>query len=287
MMDPVVSLAPEFEACLEPGAAPVRLASGFQFVEGPVWAPAFGGLIFSDIPADRMYLWRETDGLTVFREPSRHANGNTVDAAGCLLTCEQGARRVTRTAPDGRITVLADAFQGKRLNSPNDIAVRRRDGSVWFSDPPYGIPPEAQEQPAQQVFRLDPDGTLTVVAADFEKPNGLCFSPDEEFLYISDTFDRHHHIRRFRVRPDRSLAGGEVFAVIAPGKPDGFRVDAAGRIWTSSGEGIWCLAPDGRLLGKILIPESPSNCAFGGTDDRTLFITARSGLYAIRVGAVG
>ena len=276
----IIICEPDFAALLKPGAELCLLAGGFQFLEGPTWYPCRNGLVFSDIPADTMYLWTAADGVKPFRVPSHHANGNTLDEQNRLVTCEHGSRRVTRTEDDGRITVLADRYQDKRLNSPNDITVQR-DGTVWFSDPPYGIRPEEQEQPACFVFRRDLDGTLTAVADDFIKPNGLCFSPDEKILYVSDTANERHHIRRFAVQPDKSLKGGEVFAVIAPGKSDGFRVDAAGRIWTSSGEGIWCLSPAGRLLGKILVPEIPSNCAFGGDDGQTLFITARTGLYAI------
>lgn len=281
-MDGVEVTDPGFAACLTPASVLRRLAAGFQFTEGPAWLPSAGGLVFSDIPAGRLYLWHPAAGLSIFRDPSRQANGNTVDAAGRLLTCEHGARRVTRTGADGAVTVLADRYCGRRLNSPNDIAVRRRDGTVWFSDPPYGIRPEQQEQPACFVFRTGPDGGEPVaVAGDFIKPNGLCFSSDENLLYVSDTDNRRHHIRRFWVRDDLSLEDAGVFAVIDPGKSDGFRVDAAGRVWTSAGDGIWCLSPAGRLLGKIRVPEAPSNCAFGGPDRRTLFITARSALYAV------
>jgi len=276
----IICCEPGFETLLKPGAGLRQLGAGFQFLEGPTWYPARHGLIFSDIPADTIYLWSATDGITRFRIPSHHANGNTVDEQGRRLTCEHGSRQVTRTEIDGRITVLADSYQGRRLNSPNDITVQR-DGTVWFSDPPYGIKPEEQEQPDCYVFRLDLDGILTAVDGTFIKPNGLCFSPDEKTLYISDTANERHHIRRFTLGPGKSLQGGDVFAVIAPGKSDGFRVDVAGRLWPSAGDGIWGLAPDGRLLGKIRVPEIPSNCAFGGPDGQTLFITARTSLYAI------
>ena len=272
----------EFRSLLVPGEELRRLGQGFGFLEGPIWCPAVGGLVFSDIPNDRLHLWTPEQGISVFREPSGNANGNTLDPQGRLLTCEHRNRRVSRREADGSMTALADRYQGRRLNSPNDITVQR-DGTLWFSDPPYGIQPADQELPGCYVFRLDPDGSLNVAADDFLKPNGLCFSPDESILYVSDTHNDRHHIRRFEVGPGKRLSGGEVFAVIAPGKSDGFRIDAAGRVFTSSGEGIWVLSPAGERLGKILVPEVPSNCAFGGPAMDTLFITARTSLYAIRL----
>jgi len=272
---------PAVHAEVVPEGNKVRLlAKGFDFLEGPVWSPRHGSLIFSDIPADRMYAWCLGTGLRVFREPSHQANGNTLDPEGRLLTCEHGTRRVTRTEADGGMVVLAERYAGRRLNSPNDITAQH-DGTVWFTDPPYGIRPEEQEQPKCYVFRLTADGRLTAVADDFIKPNGICFSPDEKTLYVSDTANERHHIRRFRVRSDGSLAGGELFVTISPGKSDGFRTDVAGRVITSAGEGIWILSPAGELLGTIPVPEVPSNCAFGGTAGQTLFITARTGLYAV------
>ena len=259
------------------------LAEGFQFLEGPAWFPAAGGLVFSDIPADRMWLWTPGAGCRVFREPSGQANGNTVDRQGRLLTCEQGGRRVVRREADGSLTVLADRYRGRRLNSPNDLAVDAL-GRIWFSDPPYGIRPEEQEQPACYLFRLDPDGGLEVVADDFIKPNGLCFSPDEQTLYVSDTANERHHIRRFQVGAGGRLAGGEVLLTVTPGKSDGFRVDRAGRIWTSAGDGVWVVSPTGVVLARIPVPEAPANLCFGGgpVQDR-LFITARTRLYALAV----
>ncbi|MFA5205975.1 MAG: SMP-30/gluconolactonase/LRE family protein [Lentisphaeria bacterium] len=259
------------------------LAEGFQFLEGPVWFPAAGGLVFSDIPADRMWLWTPGAGCRIFREPSNHANGNTVDRQGRLLTCEHGGRRIVRREADGSLTVLADRYRGRRLNSPNDIAVDAL-GRIWFSDPPYGIRPEEQEQPACYLFRLDPDGGLEAVADDFIKPNGLCFSPDGTVLYVSDTANERHHIRRFQVGPEGRLAGGEVLLTIAPGKSDGFRVDRFGRIWSSAGDGVWVVSPGGAVLARIPVPEAPANLCFGGgpAADR-LFITARTRLYALAV----
>ena len=274
----------EFVRLFPTDATLTTLASGFQFLEGPVWYPAGGGLVFSDIPANRLWRWTPETGPQLFRAPSHHANGNTLDRQGRLLTCEHSGRRVVRQEPDGTLTVLADRYQGRRLNSPNDLTVDAQN-RVWFSDPPYGIQPDDQEQPACFVFRLDPDGSLQTVADDFIKPNGLCFSPDETILYISDTANDRHHIRRFRVNSAGCLSGGDEFIVIRPGKSDGFRVDRQGRIWTSAGDGVWVLSPAGNVLGKILVPETPSNLCFGGPAGDWLFITARTSLYAIRLAA--
>ena len=262
-----------------------RLAGGLRFTEGPVWYARQACLVFSDIPADALYAWTATGGVRVWRQPSRNANGNAVDPDGNLVTCEHGSRRVTRTAADGAVTVLAERYGGKRLNSPNDVAVQKN-GTLWFTDPPYGLKPGEQEQPAHYVFRLAPDGTLAMAAGDFDCPNGLCFAPAEDMLYVADS-GKPHHVRRFRVKPDGTLEGGAVFATIDPGVPDGMRTDAEGRLFTTAGDGVWVFAPDGALLGKILVPETPANCAFGGADGRTLFITARTGLYAIALNTSG
>ncbi|MBI2868490.1 MAG: SMP-30/gluconolactonase/LRE family protein [Chloroflexi bacterium] len=271
---------------LHPGAALRRLAGSFQFLEGTVWHCRWGGLVFSDVPADKMYLWRPGEGVTIFRQPSRHANGNALDRHGRLLTCEHGTRRVVRQEDDGTITVLADSFLGRRLNSPNDVVVKR-DGSIWFTDPPYGIAPEQREIPGNYLFRLGPEGGLEIAADDFIKPNGLCFSPGEGMLYVSDTADERRHIRRFGVGKDNALSGGEVFAVISPGKSDGLRLDSEGRVWTTAGEGILVLSPAGEIVARVPVPEAPANCAFGGPGLSTLYIAARTGLYAIDTLARG
>ena len=266
-----------------------KLATGMQFLEGPVWFDdeAGGYLLFSDIPGNELRRWNADGKLTVFRAPSHNANGNTRDRAGRLITCEHGSRRVTRTERDGTITVLAERYKGKRLNSPND-AVVKSDGSIWFTDPPYGLEDRKfKELDKHYVFRLSPDGKqLTPVAADFDMPNGLCFSPDETKLYIADS-GKPHHIRVFDVQPAGTLAGGAVFCVIAPGGPDGIRCDAAGNIWSSAGDGVHIFAADGALIGTIPVPETPANLCFGGRDGRTLFIAARTSLYAIKVSATG
>lgn len=283
----------EFARCVAPDAKVEKLAGDFQFVEGPVWLPRESALIFSDIPKDELKRWTRTGGVTVFRAPSRNANGNSLDAAGRLLTCEHSGRRVVRLEPDGTLAVLAEAFEGKRLNSPNDI-VERRDGTLWFTDPDYGLKTDpatkakvGKEQPGNFVYRLDPkSGRVTAVARDFSHPNGLAFSPDEAKLYIADS-GAPRHIRVFSVASDGTLRDGRVFCTIDKGGPDGIRVDREGRVWSSTGDGVQVFSPTGELLGRILTPEAAANLCFGGEDGRTLFITARKSLYAIRVLTTG
>lgn len=272
-------IQPEFEQVVRPDTAVQLLADGFQFTEGPTWYPREQCLLFSDIPADTIYRWTEHDGCALWRRPSNQANGNCTDRDGNLVSCEHGSRSVTRTEADGTVATLVSHSGGKRLNSPNDVVVKS-DGSIWFTDPPYGISAEQQEQPANFVFRLDPGADEPVaVADDFSMPNGLCFSPDERFLYIADSDTDIHHIRRFTVRDDGSLAGGEVFVVVAAGIPDGMRMDQAGRLFAAAGEGVHVFGQDGRLLGKVQTPKSASNCAFG--EGGTLFITAVDSLWAV------
>jgi len=264
-----------------------RIADGFQFTEGPVWMDDGGYLLFSDIPADAIYRWTEHEGHVVWRQPSGHANGNTVDGAGRLVTCEHGSRSVTRTDSDGTITTLASTYNDKKLNSPNDVVVKS-DGTIWFTDPPYGIEPEMIEQPANYVFRLDDSGGEPVaVVSDMSRPNGLCFSPDEQYLYVADSDKSAHHIRRFHVRSDNTLEGGEVFATVEPGPPDGMRMDSRGDLWTSAGDGVQAFSPAGTLLGKITTPKPASNCAFGGPDHRRLFITAQDSIWTVTLGVAG
>jgi len=273
-------------------SAPVRpIATGLRFTEGPTWLRAEGGLIFSDIPANRIYRWSEEGGLSVWREPTNQTNGNTTDGRGRVISCEHAGRRVVRTGRDGRVEVLCATYRGKRLNSPNDVVVGR-DGTVWFTDPPYGIRPEEQEQDANYVFRLDPGAKEPVpVARDFSRPNGLCFSPDGRWLYIADSDQRKHHVRRFRVGADRTLTGGEVFYDVRPGVPDGIRCDAAGRLYVTAGDGVHVVVPGpggrGKLIGKIRTPQPAANCAFGGEDGKTLFITARRTVWAVRLKTAG
>ena len=278
--------SPAMHAILRPDSAVERIATGFRFTEGPVWVPARACLLFSDIPADQILRWAPGGGASVWRQPSRHSNGNTLDREGRLLTCEHGSRHLTRTEADGTVTLLASTYAGKPLNSPNDVVVKS-DGTIWFTDPPYGIPADRIEQPHNYVFRRDPGATEPIaVAADFAMPNGLCFSPDEKTLYIADSSDRHH-IRAFAVNSDNTLSGGAVFAVISPGVPDGMRCDDEGRLYSTAADGVHVFAPSGEMLGKILTPETAANCAFGGPEGHTLFITATTSLYATKLAARG
>lgn len=275
-----------------------RLHTGMRWAEGPVWFGDAGQLLWSDIPNNRIMRWVEGGGVSVFRSPSNFSNGNTRDRQGRLVTCEHGARRVTRTEHDGSVTVLADSYQGRRLNSPNDVVVKS-DGSVWFTDPPYGILTDYEghrsemEQDGCHVYRIDAEtGQVTVAADDFDKPNGIAFSPDEQTLYVADTGASHrkdgpHHIRAFAVSQSGTLSGGEVFATIEPGLADGFRLDTDGNVWTSAGDGVHCYAPNGDLIGKVLVPEVVSNLTFGGPKRNRLFITATTSLYSVYVGANG
>jgi len=270
-----------------------RLHTGARKSEGPVYFAAGRYLVWSDIPNERLLRWDETSGAVgVFRENTGHANGNTIDRQGRLITCEQGARRVTRTEHDGTITVLATHWDGKRLNSPNDVVVRA-DGSIWFTDPAYGIDDDYEGHRAESeigachVYRLDPDGTVTAVATDFTRPNGLAFSPDEQRLYIVDTRQEPSHIRVFEVLTDNTLEGGEIFAECDFGRFDGIRLDDAGRVWAAAWDGVHCFHPDGTLIGKLLLPESVSNLAFGGPRRNDLFITAGGSLYSLKVTFTG
>ncbi|MBE0531015.1 MAG: SMP-30/gluconolactonase/LRE family protein [Rhodospirillales bacterium] len=275
-----------------------RLFDGCRWAEGPVWFADGGYVVWSDAPNNRMMRWIPECGVDVFRAASNFTNGNTRDREGRLVSCEHGTRRVTRTEPDGTLTVIAERYKGRRLNSPNDVIVKS-DGTVWFSDPNYGIMSNYEgfkaemEQDGCYVFRADPArGTLDVVADDFVKPNGLAFSPDESLLYVADSGVSHdpdgpHHIRAFRVGKTGKLSGGRVFAEVSPGLPDGFRVDTDGNVWTSAGDGVHCYAPDGALLGKIHIPETTANVTFGGPRRNRLFITATTSLYTVFVGATG
>ncbi len=291
-------LDPRFRALTIPNTQLERLYDKCRWAEGPVWFNDGGYLLWSDIPNERILRWIPEHGVSVFRANSNFANGNTRDLQGRLVTCEHGTRRVTRTEADGSITVLADQFQGKRLNSPNDVVVHR-DGGVWFTDPTYGILSDYegfQAEPEQEgsfVYRIDPlSGVIACVASDFVQPNGLAFSPDGKTLYVADSARSHdpqapHHIRAFEVIDASRLGASRVFAVIEPGIPDGFRIDVQGNLWTSAGDGIQCFAPDGTLLGKIRLPEKVANLTFGGPRRNRLFIAANTSLYMIHVAVAG
>lgn len=277
-----------------------KLYGGCRWAEGPVWFNDLGCLLWSDIPNQRILRYSanplEGQGVSVFRAQSNFANGHTRDGQGRLVSCEHGTRRVTRTEIDGSVTVLADQFQGKRLNSPNDVVVHS-DGSVWFTDPTYGILSDYEgyratpEQAVHGVYRIDPSGAIALVADDFAQPNGLVFSPDESKLYIADSAFSHdpsapRHIREFDVAGSK-LTNSRVFAEIDAGLPDGIRVDVEGNIWSSAGDGVHCFAPDGTRLGKIFVPETVANLTFGGPMKNRLFIAATSSLYSIYVAATG
>src|SRR5436190_9122039 len=271
----------EFGKVVAANAKVEKLAGDMGFLEGPVWNPADGGyLIFSDIPNDELKKWTKAGGVTTFRKPSNNANGNTLDVQGKLTTVEHSGRRVCVTERDGTVRTLVDTFEGKKFNSPNDVVVKC-DGTYWFTDPDYGLGKNPKEQPGNYVYRFDPRSkSIAAVVKDFDKPNGLCFSPDEKKLYIADS-GKPRHIRVFDVQSGGTLDGGKVFCAIDKGGPDGIRCDNSGRIWSSAGDGAHVFAPDGKLLGKILVPESPANLCFGGGDGKTLYITARKSLYAI------
>jgi gluconolactonase len=258
-----------------------------KFLEGPVWVPRDGGcLIFSDIPSDQLKKWSAKDGLLTYREPSHNANGNTLDNNKRLVTCEHSGRRVAVQEADGRVMTLVNECEGKRFNSPNDAAVKR-DGTVWFTDPDYGLGKNRKEMEGNYVYRFNPKTEgITAVVRDFDKPNGICFSPDEKKLYVADS-GKPHHIRVFDVQKDGSVANGKVFCVIDKGVPDGIRCDNKGRIWSSAGDGVHIFSANGELIGKILVPESPANLCFGGKDGKTLFMTARTSLYSVETKSKG
>ncbi|WP_275786021.1 SMP-30/gluconolactonase/LRE family protein [Pararhizobium gei] len=289
---------PRFKALFIGSVALEELCTGCRWAEGPVWFDDAQHLVWSDIPNQRMMRWVPDGGVSVFRAPSNFTNGNTRDRQGRLISCEHGTRRVTRTETDGSITVLADSYQGRRLNSPNDVIVRS-DDTIWFTDPTYGILSDYEgyqanpEQPTRNVYRLDPStGDLAAVVSDFLQPNGLAFSPDETKLYVADSGASHdetaaRHIRLFDIGPNGSLSGGRAFCTIDNGIPDGLRVDVSGNLWSSAADGVHCFAPDGTLIGKIKVPQTVANLTFGGQRRNRLFITATQSLYAIYLTTSG
>jgi gluconolactonase len=296
--------SPEFLTFFPAGAALTKLATGFIWAEGPVWLSEFNELRFSDIPNNRMMRWSPTGGLSTFRQPSQRTNGHTRDLDGNMISCEHGGRCVSRTYLDGRYEVLVTHWNGKRLNSPNDVVVKS-DGTIWFTDPPYGIISNHEGIKAEseigknQVYRFDPaTGDLSVVADDFDRPNGLAFSPDESEIYIADSgyargadygFDERYprHVRALKVIDGKKLGQSRVLAVIEPKVPDGLRVDTEGLIWISSGDGIHCYTKEGKRLGRILVPETVANLTFGGFGKSRMFICATTSIYAIETARVG
>lgn len=284
--------APADSAHLVPDpAALTRVATGFGFVEGPTWLPHEHAFVFSDIPRDTQHLVRlNPDGSfatpEVFLRPSRNANGTTLDPEGNLLVCRHSARDLIRIAPDGTQQVLATHYRDKRLNSPNDVIVAP-DGAIYFTDPPWGLGRnDVREQEHASVYRLAPDGTLAAVASDMLAPNGLALSPDGRTLYVSESWwqIKPQFISAYPVRPDGSLGPPRRFYDVPVGTPDGMRVDQHGNVWTTAGDGILILSPEGELLATLPVPESPANLTFGGPDGKTVMITARTSIYAIRVG---
>ena len=290
------AIDPQFTRFVMFNAPVKKLATGFDWAEGPVWFGDANCLLFSDIPNNRIMRWRPDGEVSIYREPSNYTNGHTRDHQGRLVSCEHGGRRVSRTEHDGSITVLADAYQGKPLNSPNDVVVKS-DGSIWFTDPHYGIMTNyegyksEQELPCQ-VYRLDPEtGAIEAVVTDMVCPNGLAFSPDESRLYVADTgaiFDESadRHIRVYEV-DGKKVSGGAHFHTIDPGASDGLRIDTDGNIWSSAGDGVHCISPEGKLLGKILVPELVSNVCFGGRNKHQLFITATTSVYSVILNRKG
>ena len=301
--DPAVeTLDSRFEKYRQGNAAVERLWTGARWAEGPVWFGDGRFLLFSDIPNDRILRWtEETREVSVFRSPSNYANGHTRDRQGRLISCEHDSRRVTRTEPDGTIAVLIDRYQGKRLNAPNDVVVHSN-GSIWFTDPGYGILSDYEGHVDKfdlptNVYRLDPaSGDVTVVASDLARPNGLCFSPDEKRLYIVDTGQpsgKPRPIHVFDVVDGRKLANSRLFCDMGKGGSDGIRCDVDGDIWAAAGwggdgyDGVHIFAPDGKLIGKIRLPEACANLCFGGAKRNRLFMTASQSLYALYVNTQG
>jgi gluconolactonase len=297
-MDGIEIRRPRFARYILSNATLEILASGFRWIEGPVWMGDADCLLFQDLPNNRTMRWTEGAGVSVYRSPSNYANGQTRDRQGRLIACSHRGRCLYRTEYDGRITTLVDRHDGKRLNAPNDVVVKS-DGSIWFTDPLYGISNDYEggrqtsEQPPA-VYRFDPDrGDIRIVAGDFDGPNGLAFSPDESRLYIAETGDQssdhpRQYIRVFDVATGGStLSGGDIFHKIDRGYCDGMRVDEDGNIWSSAADGVHCISPEGELLGKILVPHRVSNLTFGGAVKNRLFIGGSNTLYSIFLNCRG
>jgi gluconolactonase len=263
-----------------------QVATGFGFTEGPLWCGDY--LLFSDIRRNRIVRFRmrsEGPEITTYRSPSGNSNGLTVDRSGRLIVCEHSGRRVTRTEVDGSVSILAERYDGRRLNSPNDVVVRS-DGSIYFTDPSFGLgsPPKWKELSFNGVYRITPDGELVLLADDFEMPNGLAFSPDEDILYINDT--TRNHIRAFDVSDNGGISNGRVFIKMEGeeiGRPDGMKVDQQGNVYCTGPGGIWIMQPDGKCLGRVMMPEQPANFGWSDRDWKTLYITARTSIYRLRL----
>jgi len=253
------------------------VAEGFEFTEGPLWLPE-EGLIFSDIPADTIFRGDKS----AFRKPSGWSNGLTLDREGRLVVCEGGNRRVTRTEKDGKITILADNYLGKKFNSPNDVVVRS-DGMIFFTDPPYGIDADKRELPFSGVYAIGADGAVTLLSVQFKYPNGLTFSPDEKTLYVSDA--NAGVVYAFDVAQDGSLTNPR--QICKEIHADGMKTDTRGRVWGTAQDGVRVYQPDGTHVGTVAFPEQPTNCTFGDPDAKTLYVTARQGVYKVRCAVAG
>jgi gluconolactonase len=294
----VVSVDPTFDRYRLALAKVERIAHGFRWAEGPVWMGDSRMLVWSDVPGNAMYSWHEETGaVNPFRKPSNNGNGNTRDRQGRIVTCEHLTRRVTRTEHDGRITVLADAFNGKPLNSPNDVVVKS-DGSVWFTDPSFGIlsfyeGEKAEPQLPTNVYRIDADGSISIAAEGINFPNGLAFSPDESLLYIVESRSAPRKILAFDVVGGKTLAGQRTFIDAGVGTPDGFRVDMDGNLWCGWGmgaaglDGVHVFNPEGKLIGRIDLPERCANLCFGGVHRNRLFMAASTSVYSLFVNTQG
>jgi gluconolactonase len=298
-------LDPSLDVLVSPGTKIEKLAGGFLFTEGPVWVRDGGYLLFSDPNNNLIYRWSPNDGVSIYRTHSGYtgmdigeygqpgSNGLTLDTQGRVTINEHGNRRVTRLEKNGQLTILADRYEGKRLNSPNDL-VYRSDGALYFTDPPFGLPKffddPRKELSFSGVFCLV-NGELKVVSKDLSGPNGLAFSPGEKYLYVDDWDDKRKVIMRYEVRPDGSLANGEVFldATSEGGEDawDGMKIDQEGNIYASGPGGLWVISPEGKHLGMIVGPEHPHNIAWGDEDGKTLYLCAKTGLYRIRLNVPG
>lgn len=290
--DVIETRDPRMGEIVDAGSSLDTVEAGFVFIEGALWHPRDHFLLFSDIIGDRMYRWSANDGLSTFRQPSGMANGNTYDRRGRLITCEHANSRVTRTEPDGEIVTLADRFDGRQLNSPNDVVVKS-DGSIYFTDPDFGRTQEFgvlrdSELSFRGVYRLDPSGELNLLIDDFDEPNGLCFSPDEEVLFVNDS--ALGHIRAFPVRPDGSVGSGTVWARVegsGEGVPDGMKVDSQGNLYCAGPGGVHVFDTNARPLGVIRVPEVTANFTWGGDDLRILFLCSSTTLRSIPVNVPG
>ena len=294
----IVTLDPSFDRYRLPLAKVERIAAGCRWAEGPVWLGDTRSLVWSDIPNNRMLRWDEETGATsVFRKPSNYANGHTRDRQGRIVSCEHGGRRISRTEHDGTVTTVADSFQGKRLNSPNDLVVKS-DGSIWFTDPTFGIlgwyeGAKATPESPMNVYRVDASGAIKLAIAGINQPNGLAFSPDEKILYVVESRSDPRKILAYDIVDGRKAVNGRVFIDAGPGTPDGFRVDVDGNLWCGWGmgeaglDGVHIFNPDGKRIGRIDLPERCANLCFGGVHRNRLFMAASTSVYSLYVNTQG